>query len=125
MRVIIENDIFKITFGIKEGIWACKRCVRVPTDHVSVVRHGIPKSRFLDVRTLGTLIPGVIKAGTYYTRDGKEFWFAPRGKQHYLTIELVEGAPFRRIVLGMDDISPVVERFAVQVLAPEQMNVFA
>lgn len=49
----------------------------------------------------GTYFPGLIKAGTYYTRNGKEFWYVIRGK-NYLTIEL-ENESYKRIVLGLDE----------------------
>ena len=66
----------------------------------------MPEPRLLEVRVPGTFIPGVIKAGTYWTRAGKEFWYVRRGMSDYVTIELADGAPFRRMVFGLDgDIS--------------------
>jgi len=44
----------------------------------------------------GTYLPEVIKAGTYYTPRGKEFWYVT--KKGCLVLELRD-EPYKRIIL--------------------------
>jgi len=55
----------------------------------------------LMLRAPGTSLPGVIKAGTYWGKHGKEFWYAPRGRP-VLTLDL-DRFPYRRLVLAHQD----------------------
>lgn len=55
----------------------------------------------LMLRAPGTSLPGVIKAGTYYGKHGKEFWYAVRGRP-VLTLDL-DRHPYRRLVLAHED----------------------
>lgn len=50
----------------------------------------------LAIRAPGTHLPGVIKAGTYYTRQGREFWYVTA--QRFLSFELHQ-EPYQKIVL--------------------------
>jgi len=54
-----------------------------------------------EIRAPDTNLPGLIKAGTYYTDKGKQFWFVTKGKG-ILNIEL-KNEPYKRIILGIDD----------------------
>jgi hypothetical protein len=56
----------------------------------------------------GTNIPGIIKAGTYFTNRGKEFWYITRGRE-ILRIEL-KGLFYNRIILGVKDSSLWITR---------------
>lgn len=112
MRVFVENGVLHVQLGLRERIWACRGGVCAPLSSVVRMDRGIPGPRLLDIRAPGTFIPGIIKAGTYLTRDGKEFWYVPRGMPHYVTIELREG-PYRRIVLGLDDAESVERALGV------------
>jgi hypothetical protein len=47
------------------------------------------------------MIPGLIKAGTYYTDKGKQFWLVTKGKG-ILNIEL-KNESYKRIILGIDN----------------------
>jgi hypothetical protein len=103
MRVQLSEGSLTVEFTAAEKICSCKRSVVVSMDHIRAVKAGVPEPRLLEVRVPGTFIPGVIKAGTYWTRKGKEFWFVKSGKPHYVTIELAEEAPYRRMVLGLEE----------------------
>lgn len=117
MRVSVADDVLTIDLGVKETLLACKRCVRVPLAHVRGAQEGIPGRRVIDIRVFGSFIPGRLKAGTFYTREGKEFWFVEQGRRNYVTIDLAPEAPFRRVVLGLDDVSPI--RAAIGIEAAE------
>lgn len=102
MRVTLNGSSLTVEFSAVEKICSCRRFVEISTDHIRTVRSGVPEPRLLEVRVPGTFIPGVIKAGTYWTRSGKEFWYVRRGMNNYVTLELSDEAPFRRMVLGLD-----------------------
>ncbi|MFC1638762.1 hypothetical protein ACFL26_00645 [Patescibacteria group bacterium] len=103
MRVSIDDGNLKIEFSRTERLCSCRRAVDVPLEHIRHVSEGIPEPRLLEMRVPGTYIPGVLKAGTFWTRGGKEFWYVRRGQPEYMTIELREDAPFRRVVLSLDE----------------------
>lgn len=73
----------------------------VPLDHLLQVTTEEPASRWTDLRAPGTHLPGVIKAGTYYTRQGREFWYATVDHQ-FLVLELRE-EPYQKIVLTVEN----------------------
>ncbi|PSN13494.1 hypothetical protein C7293_15670 [filamentous cyanobacterium CCT1] len=73
----------------------------VPLDHLLQVTTEEPPSRWTDLRAPGTHLPGVIKAGTYYTRQGREFWYATVDR-HFLVLELRE-EPYQKIVLTVEN----------------------
>jgi len=103
MRVTLSNDSLTLHFTVAEKICSCRGSIEISATHIREVRSGVPEPRLLEVRVPGTFIPGVIKAGTFWTRSGKEFWYVRRGMPRYVTIELSEEAPFRRMVLGLAD----------------------
>ncbi|MBU0625306.1 hypothetical protein KKF05_03115 [Patescibacteria group bacterium] len=102
MQIIVENDQIIIELVGSEKICSCRRRLKIQIKHIISVKIGLPEAR-LEMPMLATSIPGVIKAGTYLTRNGKEFWFVKPDKKQYLTIELHQEAPFRRLVLGLDE----------------------
>ncbi|OIO52705.1 hypothetical protein COY93_01105 [Candidatus Uhrbacteria bacterium CG_4_10_14_0_8_um_filter_58_22] len=102
MKLRIENDRLNIELSTGEKLCSCRRTLSVSLRSVRSIEDGVPEPRLLEMRVPGTFIPGVIKAGTYWTRRGKEFWFVTRGKSDYVTLELDDSASFRRIVLGLD-----------------------
>ncbi|MEO3785282.1 hypothetical protein ABGB12_18280 [Actinocorallia sp. B10E7] len=62
-------------------------------------------------RSPGTYFPGVIAAGTYRSRGGKDFWDV-RDPAGSLVIDL-EGADYRRLVVEVED----PERTAAEIRA--------
>jgi len=103
MRVTMSSDSLTLHFTAVEKICSCRGSFAVSAEHIREVKSGVPEPRLLEVRVPGTFIPGVIKAGTFWTREGKEFWYVRQGMPRYITIELSDEAPFRRMVLGLAD----------------------
>lgn len=60
-----------------------------------------PQCRRKELRAPGSFFPGVIKAGTYYNDQGKEFWYVTQDRD-YLTLELKDES-YQRIVLTIDN----------------------
>jgi hypothetical protein len=52
-----------------------------------------------EIRAPGTAIPGLTKAGTYYTSRGKEYWMLKK-KDSPIRIEL-DNNNFKRLILGV------------------------
>jgi hypothetical protein len=82
--------------------------IMVPLDHLLQVTAEEPQSRWTDLRAPGTHLPGVIKAGTYYTRHGREFWYATMDRK-FLVLELRE-EPYQKIVLTVENNRDWVDR---------------
>lgn len=110
MQLILNSHQLKIDLDLWERIWAFyfNSELIIPLTHIKQVTTDEPHSSWADVRLPGTFLPGVIKAGTYYTGHGREFWYATRtGK--YLTLEL-ENEFYKRIVLTLDENQDWVDR---------------
>jgi hypothetical protein len=102
MKLSISNEVLKIELGILEKILSFRGSLVIPLKNMGKATTKPPETCWWrDIRMPGTYFPGLIKAGTYYTRNGKEFWFVVRDKK-YLTIEL-ENESYKRIVLGLDE----------------------
>lgn len=102
MLLSISDTDFKIDLDLWERIWAFYFNADLHIPLVHIVRASIeePSSDWREVRMPGTAIPGVIKAGTYYTSRGKEFWYVTRSS-HYLTLELKDEF-YQKIVLTVE-----------------------
>ncbi len=105
MNLAIDKDqgTLTIELSVPERLLAVrlKRDITIPLRSIVAVSTERPESSALDLRLPGTAVPGLIKAGTYYSRRGREFWYATR-KTTYLVLELKDER-FRRIVLTVDD----------------------
>ena len=101
MKLTIKNGSLRIEFEGIEKVLCLKCVIEIPLKHIKKVSIEKPKRSWSDIRLPGTWIPRVIRAGTYYTSRGKEFWYMPRKKKP-LVIELREG-DYKRIILGLDD----------------------
>jgi hypothetical protein len=102
MHLHIDNGNLKIGFSFWEKVWGFHGSFRIPLSHVREIKHEIPVTSWRELRIPGSFVPGVIKAGTYYTPRGKEFWYVTRWGKQFVTIEL-EHEKYRRIVLGLDE----------------------
>lgn len=72
-------------------------------EQVERVTSGVPETSWTDLRAPGTAVPGLIRAGSYFTRRGREFWLVQfKRHTHVATIDLT-GHRYRRLVLGSSD----------------------
>lgn len=99
MHLTLTTDTLAIALEWYEQLWAftLTQTWRVPLAHIRAVSTAEPLSHWAEIRAPGTYLPGVIKAGTYYTRRGKEFWYVT-ADHDYLTLEL-ENESYQRLVL--------------------------
>ncbi|MBD1939018.1 hypothetical protein [Microcoleus sp. FACHB-68] len=103
MNLSIVNNRLYIELEWYEQLWAftLNKTFEIPLEHIEQVTNEEPLSNWAELRAPGTFLPGVIKAGTYYTKQGKEFWYVTKDK-NYLTLELND-EPYKRIIFTLDD----------------------
>jgi hypothetical protein len=101
MTVSFEREWMVVRFGFLDKIVAVRWSdLRIPWTSVRRVERSVPPPTLRRVRAPGTYVPGLIKAGSYYTGRGREFWFMTRGgRTHPITVTLT-GSPYKRVVLG-------------------------
>ncbi len=99
--MVITQHTNQITIHLSfwEKLWSLHGDFQIPKGNLVSIQEGKPQSSWLDLRVPGTLLPGFIKAGTFYTRRGKEFWYVTRNHTHIYTIELKD-MTYKRLVVG-------------------------
>lgn len=103
MQLTLNSDALVLELSGFERLWSfhLSKSIFVPLAHIQQVSTEEPQSDWLDLRAPGTALPGVIKAGTYYTRNGREFWYVTR-KSSYLILSLRDEY-YKRIVLSSEN----------------------
>lgn len=96
-----------------ERLWGCHvgGKIELPLSEIEAVTPARPETHWTELRAPGTYLPGWIKAGTYYTERGREFWYVGREPQT-LCIDLKTGY-YKRVVLA----SPEAQRWLVSLQA--------
>ncbi|MEH1774577.1 MAG: hypothetical protein V7K64_05475 [Nostoc sp.] len=116
MNLSIVDDKLQIKFTFKEQLLAVRlnKLWQISLAHIEQVTIAEPQSNWRELRAPGSFVPGVIKAGTYYTNRGKEFWYVNR-ETNYLTMQLRDES-YKRIILTIDDNESWQQRLA-QIIA--------
>lgn len=103
MHVTVKEQCLEIQLTPMERIWGCHVSgqIEIPlADIQSLSAERRPEGHWRELRAPGTYVPGLIKAGTYYSNLGRAFWYVRPG-QDCLCINLREGY-YKRVVLGSD-----------------------
>jgi len=102
MNLNIVDQKLRIELEWYEQLWAftLDKVWQIPLNHITSVSTDEPPSSWTEIRAPGTALPGVIKAGTYYSSRGKEFWYVTRDRD-YLVLGLRDEA-YQKIVLTLD-----------------------
>ncbi len=110
MNLSITGNQVCIELEWYEQLWAftIDKTLTIPLANIEAVTTDEPLSNWAEIRAPGTFLPGVIKAGTYYTRQGKEFWYVTRDKD-YLTLNLKDES-YKRIIITIDHNQEWMER---------------
>ncbi|MGK7889768.1 MAG: hypothetical protein AB4042_10565 [Leptolyngbyaceae cyanobacterium] len=110
MDLKLSGDTFTITLGGWEQLWAAHlgKTIYIPLKHIVQVDTGKPEGIWEGIRAPGTFVPGVIRAGTYYTQRGREFWYVTRQTDQWddvtvLRLHLSPDEYYKRIVLAVPD----------------------
>lgn len=104
MQLVLDADRLELSLEGIEHVLAFRIApVSVHLAHVIRAEAALPPWTWKQLRAPGTAIPGVIKAGTYYTPRGKEFWYVVHSRwAQPLTVE-IDGEPLARLVISIDD----------------------
>jgi hypothetical protein len=99
----VDNEKLQITWEWHEQLLAVNfhQKIVIPCNHIQSISTSAPLTSWTDIKSPGLTLPGVIKAGTYYSSRGKEFWYVTKD-QNYLTLELT-AENWQRIILTVDD----------------------
>jgi hypothetical protein len=103
MNLNLTPTTLQIKLAGFEQLWAFyfSQMIEISLDHLTHVSTEIPETSWKELRAPGTFLPGVIKAGTYYTQRGREFWYVTK-PEDCLTLDLAHEY-FKRIVINVND----------------------
>ncbi|MEB3232069.1 MAG: hypothetical protein VKJ64_13755 [Leptolyngbyaceae bacterium] len=125
MNLQLSDHTFAIVLEGWEQLWAAHlgQTIYVPIDHIVQVTVGLPQGIWDGIRAPGTFVPGVIRAGTYYTQQGREFWYVTRqddtgfDQTTVLALNLTADEYYKRIVLSASDCQGWGDRLQAAILA--------
>ena len=117
MEIRFDGDVLTVKLVGWERLWAFSPTTTfaIPIDHVSAVSTEAPRG--FGLRAPGTSIPGLIRAGTYYTRAGCDFWYVTRKMRGSVLSLSLRGEKFDRMVLGFEGSAAVAERLRARLSA--------
>lgn len=110
MNLSLVGNILRIELEWYEQLLAFNwdKTFEIPLEHIEQVSTQEPSSSWTEIRAPGTALPGVIKAGTYYSSRGREFWYVTQDK-NYLVLELQDES-FKKIILTLEQNQSWAER---------------
>ena len=78
MQLTLTSTHLIVDLDWQERLWACHigSAIQVPLEQIVAVSCDRPDTSWREIRAPGTFFPGAIRAGTYYTERGREFWYA-------------------------------------------------
>jgi len=100
--ITIDAGQVSISMSRLDRILALKGELTIPLEHITgiTIRPEEARSWFHGLR-IGTSIPGVLIAGTFYTGDGKVFYDVHNPEQT-IAIELQDDS-YQRVIVQVDD----------------------
>jgi hypothetical protein len=104
----IVGDRLRVRLDGWDRVWAFKRELDVSLAHVRGVEPAPEGIRPRGLRAPGSYWPGLIAAGTYRRRSGKEFW-SVRDRSRAIVID-VENDAYDRLVLQVPDPGETIEQ---------------
>ena len=103
LDILLTNLHLEIRFTLPEKILCMRGSLRIPWPDIVTVSTNPPTSSPKDIKMPGTHIPGIIKAGTFLTDRGKEFWYVTRKKSFLVLAVASRKYPYKRIILSVDN----------------------
>jgi hypothetical protein len=100
VNFVIDNYAVRIELSNLEKILSVHNSFGFPVSQIEEISGVLLPPTWKEIRAPGTSFPG-IKAGTYYTFRGREFWMLRR-KDNPIRIEL-KNNKFKRLILGVKD----------------------
>lgn len=123
MQLTLTPTTLQIHLTGQERLWAFHLgcLIEVPLTKITRVTTELPVSTWREIRAPGTYLPGVIKAGTYYTERGREFWYVTDWSS-VLHFEIQDDY-YQEIILTVADHLTWVERIRQRISPPIQFSV--
>jgi len=117
MKLSFELEQLRIEFDFWEQVWSVRfnKLWEIPLANIEGATSDAPQNNWREIKAPGSFVPGVIKAGTYYTDRGKEFWYVTKDS-NYLTVEL-RNESYKRMILTLDENAVWVERINEKIAA--------
>jgi hypothetical protein len=100
MNIVIDKDVIRIELSSLEKILSFHNSFKIPISQIREISTGLLPPTWKEIRAPGTAIPGLTKAGTYYTFRGKEFWMLKKNDKP-VRIEL-NNNKLKRLILGVN-----------------------
>jgi hypothetical protein len=100
MDIVLGKDEITIELSAFEKVLSFHGSFKIIVSQITEVSDTLLPPTWKEIRAPGTAFPGV-KAGTYYTNRGREFWMF-KIKDKPIRIEL-SNSKFKRLILGFKD----------------------
>lgn len=103
MQLTLTDTHLVIALSGWERLWSVHidPKIEIPIAHIQQATTTAPETTWRELRAPGTYLPKVIKAGTYYTERGREFWHVT-DKAKALCLDLSAADYYKRIVITID-----------------------
>ncbi len=101
VNISLKNDV--VIFDIRglDKLWSLKSSLEIPVAHITdVYADPEPAANWLDFR-IGTYIPYIIRAGTFFQHDGCVFWDV-HNAENCIVVELAN-EDFAKLVIEVSD----------------------
>lgn len=107
--ITIDNGQLNIEMSLLDRVLSLKSHLTVPLEHITgvTIRPEEARSWFHGFR-VGTSVPGIVTAGTFYTRDGRVFYDV-HDPDKTIAIDL-QGESYKRVIVQVDDPEGTAER---------------
>jgi hypothetical protein len=102
VEVSIDNTLAVFTIKGLDQLWAMKREIRVPLNHIVSIREDASPSIgwFDGFKIAGSSFPNRFRAGTFYQNGGKVFWDVRQGDK-VLVVDLKDEG-YRKLIVAVD-----------------------
>jgi hypothetical protein len=109
MKLAIQADRLEIRLNFWERLFSGHPgdVMTILLEHIEAVMPEVPTMHWDEWRAPGIYLPGIFKAGTYYSRQGCEFWYITPQSDH-LTLNLRDES-FQRVILNVPDSKTLVQ----------------
>lgn len=101
VNIIIDKDFIRIELSSLEKIISFHGSFKIPISQIREISTDLLPPTWKEIRAPGTAIPGLTKAGTYYTYRGREFWMLKKN-DNPIRIEL-NNNKLKRLILGVSE----------------------
>ncbi len=116
MNFNIDRQHLRLELEWYERLWSVhvSQFIEIPLAHIRTISTDDPNDIMAGIRAPGTFVPALIKAGTYYTQRGREFWYVTRD-QACLTLELDPSEYYKRIVVNAENNLAIAQQLQSQI----------